>query len=215
VTIGSEKLLKTCLLNQIPVYVTILQQPLLELNRSRHQMSIVPQFATAHSMNAPESSPADPKNLHLGKFTPVGQDDPPLPDDEGQTMMIRRIAAETAEKNLSEEEVHSNEFGLPVKEMLGVISHCYARGVFCSKDIASLIAQEPQLREAIGRRLPSEEVVRRFRRKFAEEIEDTLENLYRAVPQEGEKANTEVLHRQAVERVHEAAWTDNTRGRLG
>jgi len=57
--------------------------------------------------------------------------------------------------------------------------------------------------------------VRRFRRKFAEEIEDTLENLYRAVPKDGEEANTEVLHRQAVERVHEAAWTDNTRGRLG
>ena len=65
------------------------------------------------------------------------------------------------------------------------------------------------------RRLPSEEVVRRFRRHYAEAIEETLEGLYRVVPPESGPGNTEIIHRQAVERVHEAAWTDNTRGRLG
>ncbi len=158
--------------------------------------------------------------LHLSKFDPrVAPSTEPI-EEEGQTIMIRRIAAETAE-GLDPAEAVGNEFGLPLKEMLGVISHCYARGVFCSKDIGEVIRIEPKLREAIGRKLPGEELIRRFRRRYAEAIEETLENLYRVVPADGESttpgdhtADTEIVRRQAQDRVHEATWTDNTKGRL-
>lgn len=201
----------------IPPHVTILKHTCLGLIQSLQsgEYALFIESYLAMSSSESNSSSGEMKNLHLGKFVPVGEDDPPLPQDDGQTMMIRRIAAETAERTCSEEEVQSDEFGLPLKEMLGVISHCYVKGVFCSKDIAALIRQEPALREALGRRLPSEEVVRRFRRHYAEAIEETLEGLYRVVPPESGPGNTEIIHRQAVERVHEAAWTDNTRGRLG
>src|SRR5262245_31019621 len=124
--------------------------------------------------------------LHLSKFTPArpGKRQPEISADQGQTMMIRRIAAETADRNLTESQRETDEFGLPVKEMLGVISHCYARGLFCSKDIAEALKEEPDLRNAIGRKLPNEETIRRFRRRHAAEIEETLENLYRVFPAE-------------------------------
>jgi len=136
--------------------------------------------------------------------------------------MIRRIAAETAEKNLTPEEAQTDEFGLPLKEMLGVMTYCYARGVFCSKDIAAFLKEEPELRKSLGRKLPDEETVRRFRRRYATEIEETLENVYRVFPanQSTEpkapgQSKTEIVKRQAAERVHDAVWTDNTKGRLG
>jgi len=91
-----------------------------------------------------------------------------------------------------------------------------------SKDIAQILRDEPQLRAAVGRALPNEETIRRFRRRYAAEIEEALENLYRAYPgggpapaTPGASEGTQQLRREAVERLHDAAWTDNSKGRLG
>src|SRR5215510_12799575 len=104
----------------------------------------------------------DERPLNLGKFVPreAGQPAPAAPLDDGPTLRVRRIAAEIVEKKAIDPAQSKDEFGLPLKEMLGVITHCYARGVFCSKDIAQLLHDEPQMREAVGRALPNEETIR-------------------------------------------------------
>ena len=165
----------------------------------------------------------DERPLNLAKFVPLepGQPAPAAPLDDGPTLRVRRIAADIVDKKAIPPQ-SKDEFGLPLKEMLGVITHCYARGVFCSKDIAQILRDEPQLRAAVGRALPNEETIRRFRRRYAAEIEEALENLYRAYPgggpapaTPGASEGTQQLRREAVERLHDAAWTDNSKGRLG
>ena len=137
-------------------------------------------------------------------------------------MQLRRIAARVVEKRVPEPAQNRADFGLPLQEMLGVITHCYARGVFCFQDIARLLRDEPKLRAALGRNLPNEDAVRTFRRRYAAEIEEALENLYRAYPGGGPSPatadtaeGTAELRREAVQRLHQAAHTDNTKGRLG
>ena len=167
---------------------------------------------------------SDERPLNLAKFVPVepGQPAPPVPLDDGPTLRLRRIAAEIVDKKAILPAQSKDEFGLPLKEMLGVITHCYARGVFCSKDISQILRDEPQLRDAVGRALPNEETIRRFRRRYAAEIEEALESLYRACPGGGPASappemseGTQQLRREAAERLHDAAWTDNSKGRLG
>lgn len=169
-------------------------------------------------------SNSDERPLHLGKFAPgaPGAAGENGATDEGPTLMLRRIAGQVVVKELGAEAAASEDFGIPLKEMLGVITHCYVRGVFCSKDIARLMRDEPELWQAFGRSLPDETDIRRFRRRHAELIEDALEDLYRAYPGGGPEPATaqttegaEIRHSEAVERVHDAAWTDNTKGRLG
>jgi transposase-like protein DUF772 len=161
--------------------------------------------------------------LNLAKFVQPepGQSAPAAPVDEGPTLRMRRIAAEIVEKKAVPAE-STDEFGLPLKGMLGVITHCYARGVFCSKDIAQVLRDEPQMRDAFGRNLPNEDTIRRFRRRYAAEIEEALETLYRAYPGGGPapatpetSEATQQLRREAAERLHDAVWTDNSKGRLG
>ncbi len=104
---------------------------------------------------------------------------------------------------------------------MGVVGHCFARGLYCSKDIAQALQDEPALREKFGRKLPGEEAIRRFRRCFAHELETTLGTLYKADPSQSpepapaEEGETKFFKKQAVERVHDAVWADNTKGRIG
>ena len=156
--------------------------------------------------NDSETGPIDPRDLHLGKFAKPDTD----PTEEGQTMVIRRSAVATAAKAATDEEVFEQEFGLPFAEMLGIVCHCYARGVFRSDDVANLIRNEKALRDAFGKKLPDGPAVRRFRRRFADHLEETLETAYRTQSKDGE-AETVFLQKQAAETVHQAAWTDNNR----
>jgi len=174
-------------------------------------------------MNTPQPAEGDnsSKPLHLFKFLPGETGAPADNTGEGPTVMIRRIAANTVETRIPEDKQETEEFGLPLKEMMGVMGHCFARGLYCSKDIAQALKDEPVLRQRFGRKLPGEEAIRRFRRQFSRELEATLGTLYRADPTqapeplaEGQGA-TQFFQKQAVERVHDAAWTDNTKGRLG
>ncbi len=145
-------------------------------------------------------------DLHLKKFAAPEAD----PTDDGQTMVIRRAAVATAAKVAPEEEDFEKEFGMPLAQMLGIVCHCYARGVFRSDDVAALIRNEKALREAFGRKLPDGPAVRRFRRRYADQLEETLETAYRVQAKDGEP-ETVFLQKKAAETIHDAAWTDNNR----
>ncbi len=158
------------------------------------------------------SNPPENKPLNLGKFNPSQTPQPPAESatSEGETMFIRRTTAAAVENKFDPAAQQSSEFGLPLKEMLGVITYCYARGVFNSGEIAARLKQEPELRKALGKNLPDETTIRRFRRMYAGEIEDALELLYQAFPPELNQADKEKqAHQQASSRVHNAIWTDN------
>src|SRR5579863_4316046 len=118
------------------------------------------------------------KPLNLGKFDPSKGEEL---GSEGETMFIRRTTAAVVEQKLGAV-ASTEEFGLPLKEMLGVITYCYARGVFPSGAIAELLKQTPELANSVGKKLPDEAAIRKFRRQYAEEIEDALETLYRVFP---------------------------------
>jgi len=167
-------------------------------------------------MSSSESSRdrrADGLNLH--KFA-AGDLKDAASTDLGQTEFIKRSATEVVADDVDTAASSTAEFGLPVKEMLGVVAYCYVKGVFCSPDIAELLKNDPSLRAKFGRKLPDADAVRRFRRRFAGEIEDVLEDVLRIFPKDrapGEAAAGGV-QREAAELLHDAAWTDNTRGRL-
>jgi hypothetical protein len=171
-------------------------------------------YTAASTADNPMSNPSGPegKPLNLAKFAPSPDNaQPPAPPEgEGETMFIRRTTAAAVENNFEAAEQQTPEFGLPVKEMLGVITYCYARGVFNSGEIAARLKKEPELRKAVGGNLPDEATIRRFRRKYAGEIEDALELLYQHFPpQNAVDPLEDVAHKQASSRVHDAIWTDN------
>jgi hypothetical protein len=169
-------------------------------------------------MNKPTEKTEKP--LNLAKFKPAAPDapvpPPPSGEGEGETMFIRRTTAAAVEAKFEPAAQQTPEFGLPLKEMLGVITYCYARGVFNSGEIAARLRQEPELRKAVGGNLPDEAAVRRFRRKYANEIEDALELLYQVFPPQNAVQPAEaalqpedLAHKHASSRVHDAIWTDN------
>ncbi len=147
------------------------------------------------------------RELHLGKF--AGADAPVPGQPEGATMIIKRAAVQTAAKAADPAVPADDGTDLPLAVMLGLISYCYERGIFRSDDIARRIGEDPELAKAFGRDLPDGPAIRRFRRRHADAIEETLETLYRAMPAEG-GSDTVQIQRQAKDRVHDAAWTDNT-----
>ena len=136
-------------------------------------------------------------------------------------MFIRKSATQSVEQTAAAGGADELPFGIPVQDMLGLITYCYVRGVFSSKEIADRLKNEPALRKKFGRHLPDEQGVKLFRRRFAAEIEDLLETSYRAFPSPTdetpagrEATETEIVHRQAVERLHDAVWEDNMRRHL-
>ena len=161
--------------------------------------------------------------LNLKKFAPglTGETDPSGPEGEGQTLFIKKTAAGSVAQLPDSAQPPGDEFGLPHKDMLGVITYCYVRGVFSSKEIAERLKQEPQLRKSFGRHLPDEAAIKAFRRRYAAQIEDLLETVYQAFPpnEPGASAQpgasqTEIVHHEAVERLHAAAWEDTMRRHL-
>jgi hypothetical protein len=161
--------------------------------------------------------------LNLGKFAAgAGGDDGSEPQaGEGQTLFIKKTAAQSSEQRPDSGRKGDDEFGLPIKDMLGLISYCYVRGVFSSKEIAERLKREPELRKQFGRHLPDEQTIKVFRRRHAAEIEDLLETVYRAFPPGAPKmsaettaSETEIVHREASERLHDAFWEDAMRRHL-
>lgn len=167
--------------------------------------------------SSPSSDAAGKKELHLNKFSEPLISSPA--QAEGETIFVRQAAYETAGRILSPEELNSTEFGIPVKDLVGVITYCYARGVFHSVAIADLLRQDTTLRHSAAQ-LPDGKAIRRFRRRYHELIEESLEELYRSfppkvaepLPASGE-GQTEIVRRLAGEQLHDAAWRDNLSGR--
>lgn len=179
-------------------------------------MVMVQEYESFITMSKPSKSPAKP--LHLAKFAPSveAKTADATTTTDGETMFIRRTTAVTVETKLHPDAQQAREFGLPLEVMLGVITYCYARGVFNSGEIAVRLKGEPELRKAFGRDLPDEAAIRQFRRKYAGEIEDALETLYVAFPPQDSGLNADltgqpdkVAQKQAGSRVHDAIWTDN------
>jgi hypothetical protein len=172
------------------------------------------QIPSEHQVEAP---------LNLKKFAPgpAGETDPAAPGSEGQTGFIKKSAAESVSQLPDAARQEDHEFGIPLQAMLGVITYCYVRGVFSSKEIAERLKHEPQLRKSFGWRLPDEATIKAFRRRYAAEIEDLLETVYRAFPPadprspaEPGASQTEIVRREAVERLHDASWEDAMRRHL-
>ena len=116
--------------------------------------------------------------LHLNKFAP-GQASPEPSVDEGQTVFIKRAAAETADQ--SPEPVIAPKTGnqLPARELLGAIVYCYSKGVFRSEEIERFMVQNEELRASLNGEVPDANVIRRFRRLNRRAIQTTLEKHYR------------------------------------
>jgi hypothetical protein len=175
----------------------------------------------SNHQTANDGSAATPLNLRKFAHALAGDGQSDVPLNEGQTLFIKRSATESLAKACETGDLRKDEFGLPVNVMLGIITYCYVRGVFSSKEIAERLKCEPDLRKTFGRDLPNEDEVKSFRRQFATEIEDLLETVYRVFPPEEAAASnhpgvsqTEMLHREAVERLHSASWEDIMRRHL-
>ena len=171
----------------------------------------------------PPSPDQAPAPLNLKKFAPVagGEPDPMVTGMEGQTMFIRKTAANSVAQLTDDARKDDDKYGIPVKDMLGLITYCYVRGVFSSKEISERLNREPELRKRFGSKLPEENAVKAFRRRYAVEIEDLLETVYRtfpsadpATPADPGATETEIVHRKAVERLHDASWEDAMRRHL-
>jgi hypothetical protein len=176
-------------------------------------------------MNRPGASSANNSRsgLHLAKFAPteVAQGESDRNAGEGPTEIIRRAATEKMEEVSGNFTDGDTEFGLSVARMAGIITYCYSKGVFCSKDIARLIAQEPSLRAIFGSDTPDEKAIRRFRRRYSETIEEILETFFGQHPGFGCSTDTagaispgDMAQRTATALLHEASRTDNSKGRL-
>lgn len=159
-------------------------------------------------------------SLNLQKFAGA-EGDPETAAGEGQTMFIKKAAAQAVGQDPATANQGSEQFGLPLEEMLGVIAYCYVRGVFSSKEIAEKLQHEPQLRKKFGKQLPEEEDIKAFRRHYAADIEDLLETVYQAFPPQAPTnpakpgaSQADIAHREAVERLHDASWEDNMRRHL-
>jgi hypothetical protein len=63
--------------------------------------------------------------------------------------------------------------------MLGVVSYCYAKGVYSSNDIGRKLNQAPAFRISCHNELPRPEDIRRFRKLNREAIQKTLEKILR------------------------------------
>ena len=161
------------------------------------------------------ASDSQKDGINVHKFASAQPQRSGSPQDQGQTEFIKRSAAETLEES-NQASQQTEEYGLPVKEMLGVIAYCYVKSVFCSPDIAELLKNDPILRAKFGRKLPDGDTVRRFRRRYAGEIEDVLEDVFRAFPQSNrpDEKQTEFIQRQAADLLHDAVRNDNTRSGL-
>jgi hypothetical protein len=131
----------------------------------------------------PSDDPASAP-LNLKKFAPgpAVAGEPAAAAGDGQTLFIKKSAAESVAHLGDPAQAHDETFGLPLQDILGVITYCYVRGVFSSKEIAEKLKYEPQLRKSFGRHLPDEGAIKAFRRRYAAEIEELLETVYRAFP---------------------------------
>ncbi len=73
-----------------------------------------------------------------------------------------------------------------LEEMLGVVSYCYAKGLFCSAEIEHELWETPAFLAAFGHNLPTSQQIRNFRRRhrllILSVVEQALEEFSRREP---------------------------------
>lgn len=94
-------------------------------------------------------------------------------------IIVRQAAREVCERSPQPVVAPKDENALPAQSLLGVVSYCYAKGVFTSEDIERKLRLDPALKAACGEDLPDSLVIRRFRRLNRTSIVATLEQLFR------------------------------------
>ena len=132
-------------------------------------------------MTEPQPTPPariDTTTLHLDKIVGAAKADS---SDAGEsaTVFIAKAAAETVREHPTPVVVPKDARTLPAESMLGVVSYCYSKGVYGSKDIGRKMAQDPAVRATCGNNVPRPEDIRRFRRLNREAIQRTLEKFFR------------------------------------
>jgi hypothetical protein len=133
--------------------------------------------------NDVKSAPADnPRKeretteLHLDQLMPGST---AAASPEGSvTAFIARAAAETVRESPTPVVVPKAAGPVPPESMLGVVSYCYAKGVYGSNDIGRKLNQNPAFRASCQNEVPRPEDIRRFRKLNREAIQKTLEKVF-------------------------------------
>lgn len=115
--------------------------------------------------------------LHLGQLAP-GHAPAASPEDT-VTTFVAKAAAETVKESPIPVVVPKTAGPVPPESMLGVVSYCYAKGVYGSNDIGRKLNQDPAFRLSCQNEVPRPEDIRRFRRLNREAIQKTLEKALR------------------------------------
>jgi len=68
--------------------------------------------------------------------------------------VVRRAAGETCEKSPHPVVSPETDNALPSESMLGVISYCYAKGVYSSSEIEQKLLIDPAVRDCCGDEVP-------------------------------------------------------------
>jgi len=126
--------------------------------------------------SAPDNNPKVEREttvLHLNQLAP-GHAPTASPEDT-VTAFVARAAAETVKESPVPVVVPKTAGPVPPESMLGVVSYCYAKGVYGSNDIGRKLNQDPAFRLSCQNEVPRPEDIRRFRRLNREAIQKTLE----------------------------------------
>jgi len=129
-------------------------------------------------------SETDTTALSLGKFVQA-QSTPSMPAEDGgnehPTIFFVKAAAEICHQS-RKPVVNPKDTGpLPPAAMLGIVSYCYAKGVYAAEDIERKLITNPTVRAACANEVPTAGAIRRFRRFNREAILATLEKFYRRI----------------------------------
>jgi hypothetical protein len=126
--------------------------------------------------SAPADNPRKEREtteLHLSQLASGSA--PAASQEDSVTAFIAKAAAETIKESPKPVVVPKTAGPVPPESMLGVVSYCYAKGVYGSNDIGRKLNQDPAFRISCKNDVPRPEDIRRFRRLNREAIQKTLE----------------------------------------
>ena len=131
--------------------------------------------------NTPNAKPVEPAHLpqvkepvlHLGSLVSPAVGPPGA--DESLTGFMAKAVADTVEHSAKPVVVPNEGGSIPPQALLGVVSYCYAKGVYASEDIGRELVSDPAVREAAHGDVPRPEDIRRFRRLNRDAIQATVE----------------------------------------
>jgi hypothetical protein len=113
--------------------------------------------------------------LNLGQLAPGNA--PAASPESSVTAFAAKAAAETIKESSRPVVVPKTAGAVPPESMLGVVSYCYAKGVYGSDDIGRKLNQNTAFRISCGNEVPRPEDIRRFRKLNREAIQKTLEKV--------------------------------------